>query len=178
MKLCIGTSSTKKNQNKSIRNDGFTKPGETCNRWLVTARLAALCCTTREHFSNFQTHFMEQSFCGSDSPHQLPGSGIAIITGETEVSLCRRRSRHARTTRSETNLVKPKTAEVVDDWAAPACVPELLAFACKAQLRKAIRPARGACPASGLDPSVGVPADLKLAVSDRHTRCYIAVPSY
>ncbi len=41
------------------------KPGETCNRWLV-ARLAALCRSTQGQFPNFQIHWAEQSFRGSD----------------------------------------------------------------------------------------------------------------
>ena len=57
-------------------------------------------------------------------------------------------------------LISHKLQRWCPDWATPACVPELLALAGKAQLRKAIRATRGASPSSGLDPGVGVPADL------------------
>jgi hypothetical protein len=182
MKLCIGTSSTKKNQNKSIRNGGFMKPGETCNRWLV-ALLAALCRSTQGQFPNFQIHLAEQSFCGSDRSEPVarladlpslleksvlspPRQGLNHGESESEPVPRGKKSKNARTTRSPRNSDKPQVAALVPDWAAPARVPELLALAGKAQLRKAIRPARGTSPPSGLDPGVGVPADLSHKESD------------
>ena len=107
-------------------------------------------------------------FAAPASPHQSPRAESPSSLETSPTSLCWRSKnrRHARTRRDVSTVSdKPQVA----GWSRSgrsACVPESLALAGKAQLRKAIRPARGTSPPSGLDLCVGVSADLSHMESD------------
>jgi len=124
--------------------------------------LGALCCTTQRQLTDFQIHFMEQSFwhifvwvgiprdtkfasnaAKNSSEFQSPLVEYPC-EGENSGEICGGKSKnHACKTRGSRHLDCPKATVLVPEGTISVCIPKLLAVACTTKLPQASCPPPG-----------------------------------